>query len=211
MIHICVGKITPSTAVGSVEPDSACILWNHREEIQFVKAHILFMDVGRHVLHPQLRSVNGATVTEEPKWEVGQCKTFFSQTCWIYWCFFLFTENLIDSTHVSIRLNFCFSCLFSLKHLTWTVLPCIHPKFVTREVFSHSSSEGGEILGPSSLQNYLQLWAEGCVTESCAIRFMNVSKETCRNLRDQNVCVKQMDWPAFISVMEIGRHTSTAF
>lgn len=125
--------------------------------------------------------------------------------------FFLFTENLIDSTHVSIRLNFCFSCLFSLKHLTWTVLPCIHPKFVTREVFSHSSSEGGEILGPSSLQNYLQLWAEGCVTESCAIRFMNVSEETCRNLRDQNVCVKQMDWPAFISVMEIGRHTSTAF
>lgn len=118
--------------------------------------------------------MNGATVKEGPKWEVGRYKTLSAKLV-EYIDIFLFTENIIDSAHVSITLNFCFLCLDALKHLTWTSLPCIHPKFVTREVFSHSSSEGGEILGPSLLQNYLQMWVEGCVTESCAIRFMNGS------------------------------------
>lgn len=83
-----------------------------------------------------------ATVKEGPKWEVGQYKDLLAVLV------FLFTESVIDSAHVSSPLNLCFLCLYALKHLTWTTLPCIHPKFVTREVFSHSSSEGGEILGP---------------------------------------------------------------
>lgn len=34
-----------------------------------------------------------------------------------------------------------FFCLHPLKYLTWIIPTCIDPEFVTRKVFSHSSSE----------------------------------------------------------------------
>lgn len=104
----------------------------------------------------------------------GTIQNSFGQTCWIYWYFFVYREY-----------NWQRSCFYYAEFLL-LMFRCpktsdldqsaLYPSKVChqRSVFTFLFW-GGEILGPSLLQNYLQMWVEGCVTESCAIRFMNGS------------------------------------